>query len=74
MSCDPPPLQRWRLVLGEAAEGALCGCGGSLGPGGGGDAEDLAAMDAALSWLYGRDPELAARDVRGDRERHGGRE
>lgn len=61
MSCDPPPLQRWRLVLGEAAEGALGSCGGGLGEGG-----DLEAMDTALGWLYGRDKELAERDVRGD--------
>lgn len=74
MSCDPSPLKRWRLVLGEAAEGALGGCGGSLGAGGDGNVEDLAAMDAALAWLYGRDPELAERDVRGDRARQGGSE
>ncbi|WP_224363173.1 VWA domain-containing protein [Hyalangium versicolor] len=53
------PLARWRLVLGEAAEGAL---GGSL------DGQGR-AMDAALSWLYGREADLAERDVR---ERHGG--
>lgn len=66
MSCEPPPLQRWRLVLGEAAEEALGGCGEGVG--------DLAAMDAALAWLYGRDPELAERDVRGDRPQRGGSE
>jgi len=49
----PLPLERWRLMLGEAAEGA---CGG-LG------AETLAA-DAALEWLYGRDPERSERDER----------
>lgn len=37
-------LQRWRLVLGESSEGALGAANGSAG-----------AMDAALSWLYGRD-------------------
>lgn len=37
-------LQRWRLVLGEASEGALGSAAGTAG-----------AMDAALSWLYGRD-------------------
>lgn len=65
MSADPPPLQRWRLVLGEAADEALGGCSG-----------DLAAMDAALSWLYGRDKELAERDIREGRDRgtQGGRE
>ncbi|WNG36782.1 VWA domain-containing protein [Archangium violaceum] len=49
------PLARWRLVLGEAAEGAL---GNSL------DAK-ARAMDAALEWLYGREGDLADRDVRG---------
>ncbi|HEX5745388.1 MAG TPA: VWA domain-containing protein [Archangium sp.] len=49
------PLARWRLVLGEAAEGAL---GGSL------DAQGR-AMNAALEWLYGREGDLAERDVRG---------
>ncbi|HBL26735.1 MAG TPA: hypothetical protein DD490_07870 [Acidobacteria bacterium] len=63
MSADPPPLQRWRLVLGEAADGAL---------GGSGLDGDLAAMDAALGWLYGRDSGLAERDVRGDGRQGGG--
>lgn len=49
------PLARWRLVLGEAADGAL---GNSL------DAQGR-AMDAALEWLYGREGDLAERDVRG---------
>jgi len=49
------PLARWRLVLGEAAEGAL---GNSL------DAQGR-GMDAALEWLYGREGDLADRDVRG---------
>ncbi|HLL83494.1 MAG TPA: VWA domain-containing protein [Longimicrobium sp.] len=53
------PLARWRLVLGEAADGAL---GGSLD----GRAR---AMDAALGWLYGREGGLADRDVR---DRQGG--
>ncbi len=53
------PLTRWRLVLGEAAEGSLPG---QLdGPG--------AGMDAALAWLYGREGDLAERDVR---DRQGG--
>lgn len=47
-------LPRWRLMLGENA-----GLGDE-----GLDADDLAA-DAALSWLYDRDPELDPRDVRG---------
>lgn len=49
----PEPLQRWRLLLGESAEAALGGLSG-----------DLAAADAALGWLYGRDPDLAARGER----------
>ena len=48
-------LPRWRLMLGENA-----GLGDE-----GLDADELAA-DAALSWLYDRDPELDARDVRGN--------
>lgn len=47
------PIERWRLVLGEASEGAL----GSL-------SEGALGMDAALSWLYGRDEDLARRGVR----------
>lgn len=53
------PLDRWRLVLGEAAEG-------SLGAGSGG--KTVAGMDAALEWLYGRDKGRADRG-----ERTGGR-
>lgn len=46
-------LQRWRLILGEPATrhtGRLSGT--------------AAGQDAALDWLYGRDPELARQDVR----------
>lgn len=43
-------LERWRLVLGSAAERHT----GPLGPGN-------AGRDAALDWLYGRDPDLARR-------------
>ena len=48
-------LERWRLVLGSPADGAL-----------GGDAlgAKAARQDAALDWLYGRDPELDRRGVR----------
>ena len=46
------PLERWRLLLGEPAEGSLGGLSG-----------DAARMDAALRWLYGRDQGLAERDV-----------
>lgn len=53
------PLARWRLVLGEAAEAALGGCLDGQGR----------AMDTALSWLYGREGDLAEREVR---ERQGG--
>ncbi|MFF4600764.1 VWA domain-containing protein [Amycolatopsis sp. NPDC001319] len=47
-------LERWRLILGQPAEPATGGL-------------DLAGArrDAALSWLYDRDEELAERDVRG---------
>lgn len=46
-------LERWRLILGAPAAGVA-------------DLDaDAAARDAALSWLYGRDPELAKRGVRG---------
>ncbi|MCF3132172.1 VWA domain-containing protein [Streptomyces olivochromogenes] len=46
-------LERWRLILGSAAErrtGALHG--------------SAAAQDAALDWLYGRDEDLRRRGVR----------
>ncbi|UDQ78347.1 VWA domain-containing protein [Erwinia rhapontici] len=51
-------LQRWRLMLGEAAESSL-----------GGLDEHARAVDNALEWLYGRDPQRLQRG-----ERHGGRE
>ncbi|MFB7529900.1 VWA domain-containing protein [Streptomyces sp. NPDC056178] len=56
-------LERWRLVLGSAAERHT----GPLGP-------RNAGRDAALDWLYGRDPDLARRGVRrsGSAPRHGG--
>ncbi|WP_112261479.1 VWA domain-containing protein [Lentzea terrae] len=46
-------MERWRLILGEPATR----CTGSL-------QGDGAQRDAALEWLYGRDPELAERGVR----------
>jgi Mg-chelatase subunit ChlD len=49
----PPDLERWRLVLGAPAEA----CTGAL------DGE-AAERDAALGWLYGRDPDLGRRGVR----------
>ena len=48
-------LRRWRLVLGEAAQHGLHEP--DLRP-------DDVARDAALSWLYDREPELRDRDVR----------
>lgn len=45
-------LERWRLILGESAEGALPGLAG-----------DAVGMDAALSWLYSREGDLAGRDI-----------
>ncbi|MCL2422339.1 MAG: VWA domain-containing protein [Micrococcales bacterium] len=46
-------LERWRLVLGDAAE-AMGGC----------LSDDGLAQDAALSWLYSHDDEAAGRGVR----------
>jgi Mg-chelatase subunit ChlD len=46
-------LERWRLVLGPAAENDLGGLG-----------ESNAARDAALDWLYSRDDDLGKRGVR----------
>ncbi|MEE1742194.1 VWA domain-containing protein [Streptomyces sp. BE147] len=56
-------LERWRLVLGSPAEART----GPLGRG-------AAAQDAALDWLYGRDPDLERRGVRrsGSARRTGG--
>lgn len=51
-----PELERWRLVLGQAAEAALCEAGGL--------SEQAGRQDAALDWLYGRDE---GRVARGDR-------
>lgn len=51
-SDDTEQLERWRLVLGAPAERALP----NLSPRG-------LAMDAALDWLYSRDPELEERGV-----------
>ncbi|MBB4956374.1 VWA domain-containing protein [Micromonospora polyrhachis] len=51
-----PTLERWRLVLGPAAQ-SCCGDHPL--------SADAAAQDAALGWLYGRDKELTSRDIRG---------
>lgn len=48
-----PGLERWRLILGRPAAGALGELGG-----------DAAERDAALDWLYGRDEDLDRRDIR----------
>ncbi|SNT64231.1 VWA domain containing CoxE-like protein [Asanoa hainanensis] len=48
-------LERWRLILGEAADACLCGQPMSA---------TAAGRDAALDWLYGRDDDLDQRDVR----------
>lgn len=56
------PLTRWRLVLGEASDGACSAAGCSL-------SADAVAMDAALDWLYGRDDDDGARNI----SRQGGR-
>lgn len=45
---------RWRLVLGQASQGAL---GGGLG-------EQACGCDQALDWLYGRDVQLEQRGIR----------
>jgi hypothetical protein len=50
-----PALERWRLILGEPGAAVLGDA--RLGP-------EAAGRDAALDWLYGRDEELARRDVR----------
>ena len=48
-------IGRWRLVLGASSDAALGGAAGLSG-------DDL-ARDAALSWLYDREAELADRDI-----------
>lgn len=54
------PLDRWRIVLGEASQGAFGSCG-----------DQCAEYDAALSWLYDREGGLEERAVR---SREGGQE
>lgn len=56
------PLTRWRLVLGEASDGACRAAGGQI-------SADAIAMDAALDWLYGRDEDGGDRNI----SRQGGR-
>lgn len=56
--------ERWRLLLGEAAQPSLqSALGPNTGPG--------AAMDKALAWLYGRDDGQQQADML---DRHGGSE
>ena len=45
---DLLPLERWRLLLGQASEGALSAGGGAAAL-----SADTQAMDQALEWLYG---------------------
>lgn len=69
MSAQPAALQlspaeRWRLLLGEAAQPSLQGAlPNAGGPG--------MAMDRALAWLYGRDDGAFGADTL---DRHGGSE
>ncbi len=63
MSVLDPALERWRLVLGQAADKQVGGPGLSA---------QAAACDAALEWLYGRDEELGRRDIRRDSPRTAG--
>lgn len=68
MSKNQPldPVERWRLLLGAAADGVTGD--GRLG-------EGARAMDAALDWLYNRDGDLTDRDiVQGEREGQGEQE
>ncbi len=52
------PIEKWRIILGEASEGALGQCQG-----------DCQGYDSALSWLYDREAEVQERGVR---QRFGG--
>lgn len=47
---------RWRLILGEAADGACAAAGGV--------SAEAMRMDAALEWLYGRDGDRGERNIR----------
>lgn len=51
------PLSRWRLILGASADAVLSGTRGL-------SASEL-ACDAALSWLYDREPGLKKREIKG---------
>lgn len=57
-------LERWRLILGRAAEESTGACSG-----------DVLAMDDALEWLYGREGDGSERGGQGDGgQGYGGRE
>ncbi|MBJ6763782.1 VWA domain-containing protein [Myxococcaceae bacterium JPH2] len=58
-----PPIARWRLILGDAAEDAL----------GSGLSDAARSMDSALEWLYGRDESLGEREIHRSDTREGGR-
>ena len=49
-------LTRWRLILGEASDGAMQAAGQNM-------SADTLAMDAALDWLYGRDDDGGERNI-----------
>lgn len=55
-----PALERWRLILGAAAEESI-----PL------DGSACSRQDSALAWLYGRDEELRRRGVRRGETRRG---
>jgi Mg-chelatase subunit ChlD len=59
---DLDALTRWRLILGDAADGATRAAGGAF-------SAEAMAMDAAMDWLYGREDEDGARNI----SRQGGR-
>lgn len=64
------PVERWRLLLGEASQSSFDNALGSSGSGTM-DADTLVSMDKALSWLYGRDSDDNEQE---SYDRHGGSE
>jgi Mg-chelatase subunit ChlD len=52
------PLERWRLLLGDAAQATLGAGAGQVAL-----SAEAQAMDRALEWLYGRDAGKDGRDV-----------
>jgi hypothetical protein len=61
MSGLDPGLERWRLILGAAAERSLPIDQAAAGT-------TASRRDAALDWLYGRDEDLSRRGIRGRRD------